>query len=78
MSLFESSPFEHMMRKLNSSAHTLYSVADMFDLIEEPESADERADLVLLAENIMDVVVYITERARDVAWQYTPTPERDF
>lgn len=50
----------------------------MFDLIEEPESADERADLVLLAENIMDVVVYITERARDVAWQYTPTPERDF
>ena len=77
MSLFEATPFEHMMRKLNSCAHTLYVVADMFDDMDDPENADDRADLVVLVENLLDVASYVTERARDVAWLHTPVPERD-
>lgn len=77
MSIFEATPYDHVMRKLNSSVHTLYSVAEALDGIEEPQDPEQRADLVLLAENLSDVVSYILERAREIAWLHTPVPEHE-
>jgi hypothetical protein len=77
MSIFEASPHEHIMRRLNSCAHTLCAVADFLDDIDEPEDPDDRADLVILVENIQDVVSYLTDRAREIAWLHTPVPEHE-
>ena len=77
MSVFDAGKYEIAMRKLNSCVYTLYSVATLLSEMEDPEDADERADLVIAAENLIEAATYVTERAREVGWQYTPVPERD-
>jgi hypothetical protein len=58
------------MRRLNSSLYTLYNVANVIDEFEGllDEDSDERADLLILAENLIDVTTYITLTARRIAW----------
>ena len=77
MSVFEATNYQTVMRKLNSCVHTVYSVAELLEEMQDPEDPDERADLVILVENLLDATSYVTERAREVAWQYTPVPERE-
>lgn len=77
MSVFESSKYDIAMRKLNSCVHTLYTVADLLEEMEDPDDADPRADLVLAVENLIDISVFVTERGREIGWQYTPVPERE-
>jgi hypothetical protein len=77
MSVFESNKYDIAMRKLNSCVHTLYTIADLLEEMEDPDEADTRADLVITAENLIDISVFVTERAREIGWQYTPVPERE-
>lgn len=78
-SVFDASQYEHMMRKLNSCVHTLFTIADVLPELDENEirDPDERADLLILAENLIDVASYITDTARDIAWLHTPVPEHE-
>jgi hypothetical protein len=62
------------MRRLVSCTHTLYSVLEELD---DPEDVDLRGDLVIAAERLLEAVVYVTDSARDIAWQYTPEPEHE-
>lgn len=73
----DASHYDAAMRKLNSCVHTLYSVANLLEEMLDPEDPDERADLLIIAENLLDVASYVTDRAREVGWQYTPVPERE-
>jgi hypothetical protein len=70
MGIMDASPLDHMMRRLNSSLYTLYNVANIIDEFEGilDEDSDERADLLILAENLIDVTTYITLTARRIAW----------
>ena len=70
MAITDASPLDHMMRRLNSSLYTLYNVANVIDEFEGllDEDSDERADLLILAENLIDVTTYITLTARRIAW----------
>lgn len=67
----QESDHERALRRIKSCTHTLYAVADELD---DPESVDERADLLIAAENLIDAASYITEACRGIAWQYSPTP----
>jgi len=75
MSVFDATLYEHTMRKLNSCVHTLYRIADTLPDIDEISDPDERADLLILAENLIDVASFVTDTARDIAWLHTPVPE---
>lgn len=77
MSIFDYTPFDHVLRRLNSTVHTLYIIAEVFDTLEDVEDPDQRADLLIAAEDLVDIANYVTERARDFAWQHTPVPEHE-
>ena len=70
MAITDASPLDHMKRRMNSSLYTLYSVANVIDEFEGllDEDSEERADLLILAENLIDVTTYITLTARRIAW----------
>ena len=70
MAITDASPLDHMMRRLNSSLYTLYNVANVIDEFEGllDEDSDEHADLLILAENLIDVTTYIILTARKIAW----------
>jgi hypothetical protein len=63
-----------VMRRLISCTHTLYSVLEELD---DPEDVYLRGDLVIAAERLLEAVVYVTDSARNIAWQYTPEPEHE-
>ena len=75
MSVFNATPYEHTIRRLNSCVHTLFSIAEILPSFDEVTDPDERADLLILAENLIDVASFVTDAARDIAWLYTPVPE---
>jgi len=79
MSVFDATQYEHLRRKFNSCVHTLFTIADVLPELDERELADpdERADLLILAENLIDVASYITDTVRDIAWLHTPIPEHE-
>lgn len=77
MSAFGATDLNVVMRKLNSSVHTLYTVLAILENMTDPEDPDERADLVLVSEELGEVSSYLLDRAREIAWQYTPVPERE-
>lgn len=77
MSIFEADLYEHTLRKLNSCVHTLFTIADILPELEDISDPDERADLLVLVENLIDVAAYVTEEARNIAWQHTPIPEHE-
>lgn len=76
-SIFEASPHDHTMRRLTSAVSTLAIVAEYLDDVEDIDDTDERADLLIAVENLIDVAFFITERGREIAWQYTPVPESE-
>lgn len=71
MQLADETPHERTMRRLLSCTHTLYSIADE---LEDPVDIDERGDLLIAVENLIDIAQYVTESARGIAWQYSKTP----
>lgn len=77
MSVFDATDLQVVMRKLNSSVHTLYSIAAILEEMVDPEDADQRADLVLTCEELAEIANFVLERSREIAWQYTPVPERE-
>jgi predicted proteasome-type protease len=44
----------------------LYSVSDE---LEDPEEIDDRADLLIAVENLIDVALHVTDSVRRIAWQ---------
>lgn len=65
------------MRRLFACTQTLLSIAD--ELV-DPIDIDERGDLLIAVENLIDISVHVTESVRDIVWQYSLTPsqiERD-
>ena len=65
-------PEQRLVRRLRAAYANLVAVADE---VTDPEDVDARADLVIAAEDLLDVALHITEVARDIAWQYSPVPE---
>lgn len=74
MTFLQETDQERAMRRIVSCTHTLYSVAD--ELI-DPEEVDQRADLLIAVENLLDIVNHITDAVRGIAWQYSPLPDED-
>lgn len=72
--IVEESEHARVMRRLVSCTHTLYSVLEE---LEDPEDVDLRGDLVIAAERLLEAVIYVTDSARNIAWQYTPEPEHE-
>lgn len=64
------------MRRLHSAVSTLVSVAMYLEDIEEisEDSVEERGDLLIAVENLIDVSYYITERGRELAWRHSELP----
>lgn len=63
---------QRTVRRLQSCLYTLYSISEE---LSDPQSADERADLVITAENLLDAAIHVTDEIRGIAWQYSLTPE---
>lgn len=65
------------MRRLYACTQTLLSIADE---LEDPIDINERGDLLIAVENLIDISVHVTESVRDIVWQHSLTPsqiERD-
>ena len=71
MTFLQETDTQRALRRLTSCTHTLYSVSDE---LEDPEDVDARADLLIAAENLIDIAHHITESIRDIAWQYSALP----
>lgn len=72
MTFLQETELERALRRITSCTHTLYAVADDMTDHDDP---DDRADLVIAAENLLEISLHVTEMARGVAWQYSPLPE---
>ena len=75
MSIYEATPYDHTLRRLTSSVFTLTAVAEFLEDVENVEDVKDRGDLLVAVENLIDVAVYVTERGRELAWQFAPLPE---
>lgn len=69
MAFIQETAHERALRRLQSCTYTLYSVADE---IRETESIEERGDLLIAVENLIDVATFVTDAYRGIAWQHTP------
>jgi len=65
-------PEERVVRRLRAVYANLVTLTEDID---DPDDIDARADLVIAAEDLLDVSVHIAELARNIAWQYSPVPE---
>lgn len=74
MSVLDSTPADHTLRRLSSIVHTLNTVAHTLDDIDNDPDVDFRWELLVLAENLMDIAGYVTYRSRDIAWGPEPIP----
>lgn len=71
MFIYQEGPTTKVLRRLRACYETLCVVAD--DL-KDPGNVQDRADLLIAVEDLIDVATHITEEVRNIAWQYTPTP----
>lgn len=71
MQFIQESEHERSLRRILSCTHTLYSVVEE---LTDPEEIELRGDLLIAVENLIDVADIVTDMARDIAWQYSPTP----
>jgi hypothetical protein len=62
---------QRTMRRLTACLHTLYSIAEELD---DPENVEDRGDLLIAAENLLDAALCITDDIRGIVWQYSQTP----
>lgn len=72
--IIEETEHERTMRRLVSCTHTLYSILEELD---DPIEVDLRGDLLIAAERLLEAVIYVTDAARGIAWQYSPEPEHE-
>jgi hypothetical protein len=76
-----------LIRRIAACTHTLYSVAEEIEEVDaiasndvfaangiDYVSADQRADLVIAVENLIDIAVFLTDKTRDMAWKHAPSP----
>lgn len=79
-----------LVRRITACTHTLYSVAEEIEAIDsiasnkvfmangvDYVSADQRADLVIAVENLIDVASFLTDHTRAMAWKHSPSPVPD-
>lgn len=66
MAFLQETEQERALRRIISCTHTLYSVSDE---LEDPEEIDDRADLLIAVENLIDVALHVTDSVRRIAWQ---------
>lgn len=71
MTFLQETDTQRALRRITSCTHTLYSV---FDELDDPQEVGARADLLIAAENLIDIALHITDAIRDIAWQYSPLP----
>lgn len=62
---------ERTIRRVEACTYTLMSVLDELD---DLDSIEERADLLIAIEEFYDVAMCITDVGRGIAWQHTLTP----
>lgn len=74
MAFKQETEIERTIRRITSCTHTLYSVAEELN---DPVSVESRADLLIAAENLIDVAIHVTEACRGIAWQNSPLPDDD-
>jgi hypothetical protein len=72
--IIEESEHARTMRRIVSCTHTLYWVLEE---LEDPDEVELRGDLLIAAERLLEAVIYVTDSARNIAWQYTPEPEHE-
>ena len=71
MQFIQETDHERSIRRILSCTHTLYSVLDELDDLED---VTERGDLLIAIENLMDAASIVTDVGRAIAWQ-SPDPE---
>ncbi len=71
MQFLQETEHERTLRRLKSCTHTLYSIVDE---LQDPLEVDQRADLLIAVENLIEVASYVTDQCRGIAWQHTPVP----
>jgi len=57
---------QRTIRRLLSCTHTLNSIVEE---LEDPENVEERGDLLIAVEDLIDAAQYVTSVGRYVAWQ---------
>ena len=71
MQFIQETDHERSIRRILSCTHTLYSVLEELDDLDD---VTERGDLLIAVENLMDVTGLVTDVGRAIAWQ-SPEPE---
>lgn len=74
MAFVQETELERTLRRITSCTHTLYSVADELN---DPDNVEGRADLLIAAENLIDIAIHVTEQCRNIAWQNSPLPDEE-
>jgi len=74
MQFLQETEHERTLRRLKSCTHTLYAISEE---LQDPLEVDQRADLLIAVENLIEVASYVTDQCRGIAWQYTPVPGAD-
>lgn len=62
---------ERAIRRIESCTYTLISILEE---LEDLESIEERADLLIAGEEFYEVAMCVTDEIRAIAWQHTLTP----
>jgi hypothetical protein len=74
MQFIQETDHERSIRRILSCTHTLYSVLDELDDLDD---VTERGDLLIAIENLMDAASIVTDVGRAIAWQ-SPEPESEY
>ena len=73
MQFIQETDHERSLRRILSCTHTLYSVLDELDDLDD-DQIQERGDLLIAIENLFDITTIVTDVGRAIAWQ-SPEPE---
>lgn len=62
---------ERAIRRIESCTYTMISILDE---LEDLETIEERADLLVAAEDLFETTMCLVDEVRGIAWQHTLTP----
>ncbi len=65
---------ERSVRRLRSCKYTLHAIID--DL-EDPGDPESRADILLAVEDLHEVLQFLLEATRNIAWEFAPINNND-
>jgi len=74
MQFLQETEHERTIRRLRSCTHTLHSIIEELD---DPVAVEQRADLLIAAENLIEAASFVTDQCRGIAWQHSPLPGAD-